>query len=305
MYGDDLDPQVQTALRARPPRESLDWVSAVTGGSRVVDVCALPGGTSSAVHRVTLQPSSGEPVVVVLRRYVLDWVAEEAYVPGNEASVLALLAPTAVPAPRLVAADPDGSVTGTPAILMSHLPGEVVWEPADRERWLGGLAELLAAVHAVPAAGELRDWFPYAPTPGLVPPSWTRHPRAWSRALEAYATPAPSSRRVFLHRDFHPGNVLWSDGAVSGLVDWAGACAGPPEVDVAHCRFNLAVHAGDPAAADRFLALWQSMTGRDEYDPYWDLVTAVSVVGDEPDPALDAFVASAAARVSNLSGQDT
>lgn len=89
--------------------------------------------------------------------------------------------------------------------------------------------------------------------------------------------------------------MLWAGGEVSGIVDWVSACAGPPEVDVAHCRFNLAVHAGDAPAADRFLALWQSMTGRTAYDPYWDLVSSVSVTRDEPDPALDAFVSSTAA----------
>jgi aminoglycoside phosphotransferase (APT) family kinase protein len=104
---------------------------------------------------------------------------------------------------------------------------------------------------------------------------------------------------VFLHRDYHPGNVLWSGGEISGIVDWVSGCIGPPEVDVAHCRANLAVLAGDPEAADRFLELWQSVTGCRDYHPYWDLTTVVSVVSEEPDPALDAFVATAAARLGD------
>lgn len=295
VYGHDLEASLEQALRGDPPADALQWLCRAVGASRVIEVRALPGGMSSAVHRVVLETSAGSRLAVVLRRYVLDWVVEEAYVPPNEVDVLTRLEHSPVPAPRLIAADPDGTVTGTPTVVMTYLPGRVVWRPDDREAWLRGLVDALLLVHAEPPDG-LRDWFPYAPSPGQVPPSWTRDVPAWERALEAYAGPAPSSERVFLHRDYHPGNVLWSGLELTGIVDWASACAGPPEVDVAHCRFNLAVNADEPAAADRFLALWQSLTGRAEYDPYWDLVTAVSVVDDEPDPALDAFVSTAAAR---------
>jgi Ser/Thr protein kinase RdoA (MazF antagonist) len=46
---------------------------------------------------------------------------------------------------------------------------------------------------------------------------------------------------VFLHRDYHPGNLLWNDGSLSGIVDWAFSCRGPRGVDVAHTRWNLAL----------------------------------------------------------------
>lgn len=295
MYGHDLAASLEQALRADPPPDVLGWLSRATGADRVVEVRALPGGMSSAVHRVALESSAGNRLDVVLRRYVLDWVAEEPDVPVNEVEVLTLLGDASVPAPRLLAADPDGSATGTPTVVMSYLPGDVVWRPDDRAAWLRGLVDAMLLVHAQSIGGP-REWSPYAPSPGLVPPPWTRDVPAWERALEAYAGSAPSGERVFLHRDYHPGNLLWTDRRVSGIVDWASACAGPAEVDVAHCRFNLAVHAGDADAAQHFLALWQSITGRDSYDPYWDLVTAVSVVDDEPDPALDAFVAAAASR---------
>jgi len=99
-----------------------------------------------------------------------------------------------------------------------------------------------------------------------------------------------------VHRDFHPGNLLWDNDRVSGVVDWVASCVGPPEEDVAHCRVNLARQHGQPTA-DRFLDLWLHATGRTDYDPYWDLVDAVSMGGGAPNPELDAFVAAAAARL--------
>lgn len=81
-----------------------------------------------------------------------------------------------------------------------------------------------------------------------------------------------------------------------GFVDLVSSCAGPPEEDVAHCRANLAIHHGQ-GQADHFLQLWQIVTGRREYDPYFDLTGIVSFTVTEPDPAPDEFVATAAARI--------
>jgi aminoglycoside phosphotransferase (APT) family kinase protein len=295
-HGFHLDDQLHRRLRSRPPGSAVAWVESQLE-ARVVAIRALNGGTSSAVHALSLATPTGRRLDVVLRRYVLDWVEEEPWAPGNEATVLTLLEPVAsVPAPRLLAADLDGRVDGTPMIVMSALTGDIVWEPASLESWLRRLAEVLPAIHDVSVSSELRDWAPYPPEPGLMPPPWTKHPWAWERALEAYAGPPPRSDRVFLHRDFHPGNVLWSDGQITGVVDWVSSCVGPPEEDVSHCRVNLAQHHGQ-AEADRFLACWQDITGRRDYHPYWDLTNVVSMVSEEPDPATDEFVAAAAARM--------
>ena len=99
---------------------------------------------------------------------------------------------------------------------------------------------------------------------------------------------------MFLHRDFHPGNVLWTGAAVTGLVDWASAAIGPAAADVGHCRWNLARKLGLPAA-DRFLAL----TGV-AHHPYWDVAAALggydaAQLAAKP-PAEEAFLAAALAR---------
>jgi aminoglycoside phosphotransferase (APT) family kinase protein len=295
-YGFDIGADLYRRLRGRPPRRALRWVEAQLG-ARVLDAQALEGGTSSAVHRLSVQMPSGRLSDVVLRRYVLDWVVEEREVPGHEAFILRSLAGIdGIPSPRVLAADPSGDAAGVPAIVMSALPGAVVWHPTDRELWLRSLADLLPIIHAVPLWPELREWEIYEPQPDLVPPPWTKHPRAWELALELYEGRQPPSDRVFVHRDFHPGNVLWTGVEVTGIVDWVSSCAGPTEQDVAHCRVNIAQHHG-VEAADRFLALWQQVSGRPSYDPYWDLMDVVSMVSEQPDPALDAFVAAAAARI--------
>ncbi|MBA8792534.1 aminoglycoside phosphotransferase (APT) family kinase protein [Friedmanniella endophytica] len=295
IYGYDLAPDLRVALTAPAPAEAIAWVEDVVGAS-VLDQRALLGGTSSAIHLVTTTAAPPRDRLV-LRRYVLDWVREEPEIPGNEALALRLVGAGAagVPAPELLASEPEGARLGCPVTLMTALPGTPVWDPPDRTAWLRALAELAVRIHAIPVSPALSDWAPYAPA-ARTPPAWSRHPEAWLTAYALWDGPTPPSDRVFLHRDFHPGNVLWADGVITGVVDWTSTCAGPPEEDIGHCRADLAIRLGQDWA-DEFLALWQQRTGTRDYHPYWDLTNVVSFDHDRPEPRLDAFVAAAAARL--------
>jgi hypothetical protein len=82
---------------------------------------------------------------------------------------------------------------------------------------------------------------------------------------------------VLVHRDFHPGNVLWQRGAVTGVVDWQAACTGPAVADVGHCRINLLTAGTD--AAVRFTAWWQHAAGT-AYHPWADVVTIIGFLDD-------------------------
>jgi aminoglycoside phosphotransferase (APT) family kinase protein len=294
-YGYELAPELRAALIAALPAEAVGWVERIVRAP-VASQRALLGGTSSAMH--LLETQAGSPLDrVVLRRYVLDWVLEEPKIPGNEALSLRLVGDGAVgvPAPELLASDPDGTELGVPMTLMTALPGEPLWHPTDRAGWLRAMAELAVKIHSASLSTELSDWFPYEPV-SRTPPAWSRHPEAWLTAYKVWDRPTPASERVFLHRDFHPGNILWTDEAITGVVDWVSSCAGPPEEDIGHCRANLAIRLGQDWA-DEFLAIWQDLTGKREYHPYWDLTNVVSFDHQRVEPRLDAFVAAAAARL--------
>jgi aminoglycoside phosphotransferase (APT) family kinase protein len=99
----------------------------------------------------------------------------------------------------------------------------------------------------------------------------------WERALEIFHRPAPPLPAVFIQRDFHPGNVLWRRGRVSGVVDWQSASVGPAAVDVGHCRANLLGFSRE--TAERFTRRWEQASGL-AYHPWIDVVTVVDFLDD-------------------------
>jgi aminoglycoside phosphotransferase (APT) family kinase protein len=248
--------------RTTVPPAARDWAWRATG-QQVVGWRRLPGASSSAVHALRLADGGA----VVLRRWTWRYVLEEE--PGiaaRELDALTLAATAGLPAPRVVAADVDGTQVGdgVPALLMSRLPGRAVAVPD-----LGRLAALAAAVHEVDAAGFGHRFFRWSMGELTGPPPAAGRPALWERALAVRRDAMPAHEDRFIHRDYHPGNVLWSRGRATGLVDWPNACVGPWECDVATCRLNL-IRLSGMAAADAFLRAYLAMTGR-AYHPYWDL----------------------------------
>jgi hypothetical protein len=177
---------------------------------------------------------------------------------------------------------------------MTRLPGRIEWARPDLDGFLRRLADPLPVIHdvSVPASVTIRPFRPYALGRELGPPPWTRYPRAWNLAIELYEGPPPVVERRFIHRDYHPGNVLWRRRRVTGVVDWQSVSLGSPEADVGHCRSNLVDHFSIETA-DRFLARWQDLSGRRDYHPYWDVtvVVAPSESYGEVDPRLDEWMA--------------
>jgi aminoglycoside phosphotransferase (APT) family kinase protein len=194
----------------------------------------------------------------------------------NEVRALAVARPVLGPlVPQLVAADPLGVDAGCPSLLMTYLPGRPAIVDVDPVR----LAETIAHLHAGPVPTNLEVASHWFDADRLVVPSWTAQPDSWKRLIMTLNDPEPPAASVFLHRDFHHGNVLWTEGQISGVVDWPSASTGPRGIDVAHTRANLALVNGIDAA-NQFLAAYAAGVPGYHQETWWDAAALVGLAQD-------------------------
>ncbi|SFC11673.1 Ser/Thr protein kinase RdoA involved in Cpx stress response, MazF antagonist [Alkalibacterium subtropicum] len=260
--------------------ETRQWLEG-TLDIKVVNSEPLLGGTSSRLWLITIREENARFIKVVLREYTdKEWLALEPGIAEQEALNLKTAQKSPVTAPILLAADPYAKVTTHPTVVMSHIEGKVMLQPENMAEWLDELAKTLAALHNNKAHVK-HSYFRYFDLEKTVRAAWSSQPQLWRKAFSHVKnTPQPESEKIFIHRDFHPTNVLFKGTTVNGVIDWPNACMGPREVDVAHCRWNLAMLEGVDAA-DAFLIQYLKHSGIKKYDHYWDLEALLNVFSEE------------------------
>ncbi|MCP9958961.1 phosphotransferase family protein [Streptomyces sudanensis] len=272
------------------PGATRAWVEEqLAAGESVVGVLPLRGGWTSEMRRLDVEGPGGRRSLV-LRSFVEPFYVRHAEgLLNREADVLRLLARTDVPAAEPVAVDATAAHCAHPSLLMSLLPGAVRVDDAGARRRRGLLAARLLDVHrvAVTARERPRAYQAWTSPERVRPPAGTERPGLWRRAVDAIRREAPDHQGCFLHRDFHPGNVLFEgDGdatRISGVVDWVETSWGPADLDVAHCSTALALLHGVPAGM-RFADLYAEAGGTLSRDPadhlYWRLLDALAYAPD-------------------------
>ncbi len=248
------------------PPASLRWAEA-QADTRVV--AALPMESQWLANHLLVLADGRE---LVLRRWARPgWEVDDPDLDAaREMRVLERLAGTPVPAPELVAADPDAADCDVPALLITRVPGG----PFAGRPPLGPLVEVLAEIHAVDPDG-MEPYRRYLEADRLTIPPWAVDRSVWERAIALAHEEPPVLPERFIHRDFHPGNTLWEGVALSGVVDWTTGSRGPAAVDLGHLRWNLVTDYGQRVA--------DAVLPHPEYHPYYDVITALDVV-----PWLDA-----------------
>ncbi|MFJ6479003.1 phosphotransferase family protein [Streptomyces sp. NPDC091682] len=256
---------------------------------RIEQVVRLRGGWTSQMRRLDLGGPDGRRSLV-LRSFVTPFYVRHAEgLLTREAAILRLLGDTGVPAATLVAVDATAQYCDHPSLLMSLLPGTVRLDERNATARAELLARQLVRIHQLPvaAAQRPRTYQAWASPEGVSPPADTRRPELWRRAVDVIRQDPPEYRGRFLHRDFHPGNVLFTgadeDLRISGVVDWVETSWGPADLDVAHCSTALALLHGVPAGmgfADRYVAAGGTLTEDHAAHLYWRLLDALGFAPD-------------------------
>lgn len=265
---------------------------AVAPAARVTRLRRLTGGGGGTdAYDVTLDQAP--------RRVVVKLYPDGDGTASSEWSRLEFAQRVRAPVPEPIAADLESVWFGRPAVVMSWLPGRPDVTPKDTASWVAALAQTLTQIHETVldgAAGAL--------TP--PPPLETWRPAGEDHPLTAAAVSAVTSRlrslsseRVLAHGDFHPGNVLWHRGRISGIVDWSAARLDARWSELAYCRADVCLLLG-PDVADRLADAYLDIVGvtSDDlavYDVVWLFnirhyaqlaLAAYREQGHAPDPQL-------------------
>ena len=247
------DEAVSTAL--------LEQLSAEAGaGLEFVDALVrLTGGFETFTYgfRVSAEsgPLSGPLVLRVFRERGAETQGR------REAAFQNALAGLGYPVPRVVLQVGSPGIGGRPFNLMKRVSGRPMMADlfdgtADLESVPGRLVRLHASLHEIPPApvieavegtgfsadafsiwhrlDRLGRYFDEQEFEGLRPVwDWLGENRPEERETPAVC-----------HGDFHPGNVMVDDGAVSGVIDWPGASFADAEHDVSVTLVLVGVVAG-------------------------------------------------------------
>ncbi|MFD9699874.1 aminoglycoside phosphotransferase family protein [Lentzea sp. NPDC059081] len=187
------------------------------------------GGTNNALYRL------GDELAVRLPR--IGWAKDEA---ERDFGIVPLLAP------HLPVAVPEPLVLGEPSeeypfrwTVVRWLPGDISTIGEVRESTPVRLAEFVLALQEIDAGG--REWTTYR---GRRDHSNSdeqvraciaelggdpRLSALWQQVLDAPRWEGPGR---WLHADLHRGNLLFTEGELTGVVDWGSAGVGDPAGDL-------------------------------------------------------------------------
>jgi aminoglycoside phosphotransferase (APT) family kinase protein len=246
----------------------------------------LGGGASADLMAAEIEHPEGHRESVVIRRYRQAALTMYPGMAQAEYRLLDILAKRRLPVPHPLFCDADGQFGG-PCIVESLLDGQPIYELPLPTGYFEQCAAFLATLYNsdLPEQGALflprfRD---------RVDAMLARLPAELDIDLSeadiraALARCWPPKRHhadVVLHGDVWPGNLLWHDGRLTGVVDWEDACLGAPLADVTNARLEFLWHFGWDALVSFTDAVRRQMPHLN-YDvlPVYDLAAALRPAG--------------------------
>jgi aminoglycoside phosphotransferase (APT) family kinase protein len=267
------------------PDATRKWVERVARPVR--SATRLRGGWSSEMRLLEVDGPDG-PERLVLRFFTKPHFLRHAEAMlQREAATLDRLAGTGIPVARTIAIDACADECAFPSLLRTCLPGAIqLQDDGGAATRCDLLARLLVTIHRVEVDDATRPRAYQAWTRHdlvRVPPN-TQRPELWARAIHIIRADPPAYDACFLHRDFHPGNVLFdAQQQVSGVVDWVETSWGPADLDVSHCSTSLALLHGVTCGIE-FAERYRAAGGHLASDPaarsYWYLLDALAFAPD-------------------------
>jgi aminoglycoside phosphotransferase (APT) family kinase protein len=230
------------------------------------------------VTAIEYRTPSGDVERIIVRR-LGEWAMENhLHLAKRDFEVLQTLEPLGLGSPRPLLFDDSGTIFPDPYFVTEYIVGEPRHEVAGGVDRAAKMAQRLALIHSCPPLDNLPDRSENYNR--LV----SKRPEKLNQelleplvrdALDAVWPLPPPKRASLIHGDFWPGNVLWQDGEITGVIDWEEAGIGDLLYDLAISRLDTFWAYGEEAM-QAVTARYLERTGCDLSQlPYWDLVVAL------------------------------
>lgn len=259
----------------RPTTEVLARiVNAALPGSTLLESTALSGGISAITTALQVRAKGGVRHAWVLRQPGTAALKRQPEIAQDEFSVLQATAAAGLITPRPVVLDASRTLLPHPYFISTRLPGAPDFAPIDRLHYAAQFGTQLARIHqlapSLPArAGACAE--AGAPVQGF-------DVAGIRQALLAQPPLPARNRPALLHGDYWPGNVLFEEGTLTGIVDWEDAALGDPLTDLGVSRLDVLTIFGE-GALEAFMDAYRSHNPINEtHLPQWDLCAALRLL---------------------------
>lgn len=265
------------------PRRSDDVAAGLTAllsdhgvPGAVEDLTRLSGGASRDTWACTVRDAAGTRRDLVLQRE-RGGGAGTSRAMSVQADLLRAASNAGVPVPTLVAVDADGTLVGSPAIVMERIEGETIARRILRDDGLatargvlvGQVGEALAAVHRISPerVAGLDAVDPLQQMVEVLDLLGEPHPAFELGIRHLRATRPPEVPPRVVHGDFRMGNLVVGPDGLRSVLDWELAHLGDPTEDlgwfcVRAWRFGAAGAAGGLGSVEDLVSAYTGAGGR-------------------------------------------
>lgn len=255
----------------------------------------LHGGVSARVTAIELQHPDGHAQKLIVRQHGAADRARNPHIARDEFALLRGLHAAGLLAPTPHFLDTSGDIFATPVIVIAYIEGEPLLALTGVPDFIAQFAAHLARIHQLDCSALDLSFLPqqaetWAAKIGNRPAQLddSLDEGRVRDALEAAWPWAQRNASCLLHGDYWPGNILWQDGRLVGIIDWEDAAIGDPLADLAITRLELLWAFGDDAMLS-FTQQYATVAPMDFTNlPYWDLCAALRPANQLSEWASDA-----------------
>jgi aminoglycoside phosphotransferase (APT) family kinase protein len=250
--------------------------------SKLLRAWELKGGVSAQVTALEIERPDGATKKMIVRRHGSVDLKRNQHIAADEFKLLQMLHTAGLAAPKPYHLDQSGEIFPTPIVVVEYIEGEPEFAPSNLADLILQMAAHLSRIHGVDCSKLDLSFLPKQGE--IYARAFRERPTKVDESLDEgrirdtleSVWPLPQrNESVLLHGDYWPGNILWKDGRLVGIIDWEDAKLGDPLADLANSRLE-SLWAFGIDAMHSFTRCYQSMTKIDLTDiPYWDLCAAL------------------------------